>query len=291
MPAPTHDAYAQQIMNAKAGDLLREWRQRRRLSQLDLAIAANVSARHLSFVETGRSRPTSEMILHLAEQLDVPLRDRNALLLAGGYAPRYQERGLAEPELKAVRSALQLVLAGQQPYPAVVVNRWWELVEANAGIALFTRDVAPGLLEPPVNVLRLSLHPDGMAPRIANHSECRAHLLTRLHRQAETTGDPRLAALRDELEAYPGGESAPPRTAPPRTAPPRTAPPRTAPPGTAPPGTADVVVPLRYRGDRQELSFLSITAVIGTPMDITVEELAVESFYPADEATAAALAR
>ena len=268
-------------MNQKAGAQLREWRQRRRLSQLDLAIAANVSARHLSFVETGRSRPTSEMILHLAEQLEVPLRDRNALLLAGGYAPRYAEHGLAEPELKVVKDALRRVLAGQQPYPAVLVNRWWELVEANAGIALFTRDVDPGLLEPPVNVLRLSLHPDGMAPRIANLRQWRAHLLTRLHRQAETTGDPRLAALHDELKTYPGGETAPPGTASPGTAP----------PGTAPPGTADVVVPLRYRGDRQELSFLSITAVIGTPMDITVEELAVESFYPADEATAAALAR
>jgi transcriptional regulator with XRE-family HTH domain len=252
-------------MNPRAGDLLREWRQRRRLSQLDLAIAANVSARHLSFVETGRSRPTSEMILHLAEQLDVPLRDRNALLLAGGYAPRYQEHGLAELELTAVRNALQRLLAAQQPYPAVVVNRWWELVEANAGIALFTRDVAPGLLEPPVNVLRLSLHPDGMAPRIANLPEWRAHLLTRLRRQAETTGDSRLAALREELNTYPGGESVAPQT-------------------------TDVVVPLRYRGDRQELSFLSITAVIGTPMDITVEELAIESFYPADEATAVALA-
>jgi MmyB-like transcription regulator ligand binding domain len=206
------------------------------------------------------------MILHLAEQFDVPLRDRNVLLLAGGYAPRYQENGLAEPELKPVKDALQRVLAAQQPYPAVVVNRWWELVEANAGIALFTCDVAPGLLEPPVNVLRLSLHPDGMAPRIANLPQWRAHLLTRLRRQAETTGDPRLAALREELSTYPGGEIAAPQT-------------------------ADVVVPLRYRGDRQELSFLSITAVIGTPMDITVEELAIESFYPADEATAAALAR
>src|SRR5271165_4147697 len=155
-------------MTTHAGDLLREWRQRRRLSQLDLAIAANVSSRHLSFVETGRSRPTSEMILRLAEHLDIPLRDRNALLLAGGYAPEYHERSLAEPELKAVRTALKRVLAGHEPYPAAVVNRWWELVEANAGIALFTSDVHPDLLAPPVNVLRLSLHPDGMAPHIAN---------------------------------------------------------------------------------------------------------------------------
>ena len=248
-----------------AGDLIREWRQRRRLSQLDLAIAANVSSRHLSFVETGRSRPTSEMILHLAEHLEVPLRDRNALLLAGGFAPAYPERGLAEPELQAVRNALKRVLDGHEPYPAAVVNRWWELVDANAGIALFTGGASPELLAPPVNVLRLSLHPDGMAPRIANLPEWRAHLLARLHRQAEATGDQRLVALHDELSAYPGGRA-----------------------GT--PGPADVVVPLRYRGPAAELSFLSLTAVVGTPMDVTVEELAIESFYPADDATAAALA-
>jgi transcriptional regulator with XRE-family HTH domain len=252
------------IMDHHAGHLLREWRQRRRLSQLDLAIAANVSSRHLSFVETGRSRPTSEMILHLAEHLDVPLRDRNTLLLAGGYAPAYAERGLAEPELTAVRQALQRVLAGHEPYPAVVVNRWWELVDANAAIEMFTQTAAPELLKPPVNVLRLSLHPGGMAPRIVNLPQWRAHLLARLDRQAEATGDQRLAALRDELAAYPGGESA------------------------RPPAT-DVVVPLRYRAGDTELSFLSLTAVVGTPLDITVSELAIESFYPADEATAAAL--
>ncbi|MDQ2815528.1 MAG: helix-turn-helix transcriptional regulator [Actinomycetota bacterium] len=248
----------------RAGDLLREWRQRRRLSQLDLAIAANVSSRHLSFVETGRSRPTSEMILHLAEHLDVPLRDRNALLLAGGYAPAYPERGLAEPELTAVRTALRRVLAAHEPYPAVVVNRWWELVDANAGIGLFTRHVDARLLEPPVNVLRLSLHPDGMAPRIVNLPQWRAHLLARLHRQAQAAGDSRLAGLHDELAAYPGGES-------------------------TRPAVTDVVVPLRYRSDNEELSFISITAVVGTPTDITVSELAIESFYPADEATAAVL--
>jgi len=251
-------------MSMHAGDLLREWRQRRRLSQLDLAIAANVSSRHLSFVETGRSRPTSEMILHLAEHLDVPLRDRNALLLAGGYAPAYPERGLAEPELKAVRDALRKVLAGHEPYPAVVVNRWWELVDANPGIALFTSAVAPEMLEPPVNVLRLSLHPDGMAPRIVNLPEWRAHLLARLHRQAQAAGDQRLTDLHDELKAYPGGQNQPP------------------------PAT-DVVVPLRYRSGKGELSFISLTTILGTPMDVTVEELAIESFYPADERTARAL--
>jgi transcriptional regulator with XRE-family HTH domain len=253
------------MTNTGAGELLRQWRQRRHLSQLDLAIEANVSSRHLSFVETGRSKPTSVMILRLADHLDVPLRERNALLLAGGFAPAYPEHGLDEPELAAVRIALTRVLKGQEPYPAAIVNRRWELVDANMQIALFTEGAAAHLLEPPVNVLRLSLHPDGMAPRIVNLPEWRAHLLTRLHRQAETTGDPNLAELHDELAAYPGGTS------------------------HSPPAT-DVIVPLRYNAPGgAELSFISITAVIGTPMDVTVEELAIESFYPADEATAAAL--
>jgi transcriptional regulator with XRE-family HTH domain len=249
---------------AHAGELLREWRQRRRLSQLDLAIQADVSARHLSFVETGRSRPTSEMILRLTEQLEVPLRDRNTVLLAGGYAPAYPEHGLAEPELAAVRAALRQVLTGHEPYPAVLVNRWWELIEGNASVASLTAGAAPWLLEPPVNALRLSLHPDGMAPRILNLAQWRAHLLTRLNRQVAATGDTRLAELLTELRSYPGGES-------------------------GPPDRTDVVVPLRYLYEGQELSFFSITTVIGTPMDVTVEELAIESFYPADRATAAAL--
>ena len=246
------------------GDLLREWRQRRQLSQLDLAIQAEVSARHLSFVETGRSRPTSEMILRLTEHLDVPLRDRNTLLLAGGYAPAYPENRLDGPELAAVRGALRHVLAGHEPYPAVVVNRWWELVDQNAAVALLTSAVAPELLEPPVNVLRLSLHPGGMAPRIGNLGEWRAHLLTRLRRQVAATGDRRLAELLEELRGYPGGEH-------------------------GSPAPTDVVVPLRYRGGDQELSLFSMTAVVGTPMDVTIEELVIESFYPADQATADAL--
>ena len=252
------------------GDLLREWRQRRQLSQLDLAIAAEVSARHLSFVETGRSKPTSEMILRLTEHLEVPLRDRNTLLLAGGYAPAYPEHRLDEPELVAVRNALRHVLAGHDPYPAVVVNRWWELVDGNAAVALLTGSAAPELLTPPVNVLRLSLHPGGMAPHIVNLAEWRAHLLTRLQRQVAATGDPRLAELLTELRRYPGDGHPPP-----------------APAGS--PASTDVVVPLRYRLGDRELSLFSMTAVVGTPMDVTIDELAIESFYPADEATAQAL--
>jgi len=264
------------------GDLLREWRQRRQLSQLDLAIAAEISARHLSFVETGRSKPTSAMILRLTEHLEVPLRDRNTLLLAGGYAPAYPEHRLDEPELVAVRNALRHVLAGHDPYPAVVVNRWWELVDGNAAVALLTGSAAPELLTPPVNVLRLSLHPDGMAPHIVNLAEWRAHLLTRLQRQVAATGDPRLAELLTELRSYPGGEHPPPAAAG-SAAPGR-------PPGLAgSPAPTDVVVPLRYRLGDRELSLFSMTAVVGTPMDVTIDELAIESFYPADEATAQAL--
>jgi transcriptional regulator with XRE-family HTH domain len=246
------------------GELLREWRERRRLSQLDLSIQADISTRHLSFVETGRSRPTSEMILRLTDQLEVPLRERNSLLLAGGYAPAYPEHGLDEPELAQVRAALRQVLAGHQPYPAVVINRWWELVDANASIAVLTAGAAPWLLEPPVNVLRLSLHPDGMAPRIVNLGQWRAHLLAQLHRRAAVTGDARLRELHGELRGYPGDT-------------------------TGTPSPTDVVLPLHYRHGEQELSFFSISATVGTATDVTVEELAIESFYPADEATADAL--
>jgi transcriptional regulator with XRE-family HTH domain len=246
------------------GELLREWRERRRLSQLDLSIQADISTRHLSFVETGRSRPTSEMILRLTEHLDVPLRERNALLLAGGYAPAYAQHGFDEPELAQVRAALRQVLVGHQPYPAVVVNRWWELVDANASIATFTADAAPWLLEPPVNVLRLSLHPEGMAPRILNLAQWRAHLLAQVHRRADAMGDPRLHQLHDELLGYPGDTA-------------------------GSPAVTDVVLPLRYRYRDQDLSFFSVAAVVGTATDVTVDELAIESFYPADEATAAAL--
>ena len=246
---------------APVGELLRDWRQRRRLSQLDLSIRADISSRHLSFVETGRSRPTPEMILRLAEHLDVPLRERNNLLLAGGYAPTYRQQPLDAPALAAVRSALRQVLDAHDPYPAAVVNRWWELLDANAGIAPLIAGCADRLLEPPVNVLRLSLHPDGMAPRIVNLAEWRTHLLARLQHQIDATADERLVELHREHAQYPGGTA-------------------------GAPSRSDVVVPLRYRHGDVELSLFSMTAVIGTPMDVTVEELAVESFYPADERTA-----
>ena len=243
------------------GQLLREWRERRRLSQLELSIQAEISTRHLSFVETGRSRPTPEMIVKLTEHLEVPLRERNQLLLAGGYAPMYPERGLDAPELAQVREALRLVLTGHEPYPAVVINRWWELQDANAAVAVITTGCAAHLLEPPVNVLRLSLHPDGMAPRIVNLAQWRGHLLEQVRRRSEQTGDERLRELHAELLDYPGGEQG------------------------APTGPG-VVLPLRLRHETGELSFFSIAATVETASDVTVEELLIESFYPADLGTA-----
>jgi transcriptional regulator with XRE-family HTH domain len=245
------------------GELLREWRERRRLSQLDLAIQADISARHLSFVETGRSRPTATMILRLTEQLAVPLRERNVLLLAAGYAPAYPQHGLQAPELDNVRVALGQVLAGHEPFPAIVVDRWWDVRDANSGLALLSAGCAPALLKPPANALRLALHPDGMAPRIANLAQWRGHLLTQLSHRASALGDQRLHELHDELRGYPGGEEE-----------------------TFPAG--DVVLPLRYRHGDQELVMFSISAKVSTATDVTVEELAIESFYPADAVTASA---
>ena len=252
----------------RPGELLRQWRERRRLSQLDLALAAETSARHLSFVETGRARPSRDMLLRLAEQLEVPLRERNHLLLAGGYAPVFGQAPLDAPQMAAVREALGKVLAGHEPYPAVVVDRSWNLVDANAAVAVLLGPTDPALLAPPANVLRVSLHPDGMAPRIVNLGEWRAHLFGRLRRQVALTGDPGLAELLEELRAYPCDQPEP---------------------EVEVPGPGDVVVPLRIRHGDRELSFLSIMASFGTPLDVTVAELAIESFFPADPATGAAL--
>ncbi|MCW2756728.1 MAG: helix-turn-helix domain protein [Nocardioidaceae bacterium] len=246
------------------GRLLREWRERRRLSQLELSVRTDVSTRHLSFVETGRSRPTPEMILRLSEQLDVPLRDRNQLLLAGGFAPAYPEHDLDAVELRAVRAALRQVLAGHEPYPALVVDRHWDLVDSNAAVPLLLDGVAEHLLSEPLNVLRLSLHPEGMAPRIRNLAQWRAHLLEQLRRRAEHSSDPVLADLHAELLGYPGGLD------------------------HAPAGS--VVVPLRLAYGDAELALFSLASHVQTAADVTVAELAVESFYPADEATASLLA-
>jgi transcriptional regulator with XRE-family HTH domain len=226
------------------GDLLRTWRQRRRLSQLDLSNETGVSARHLSFLETGRSRPSREMVLHLAEQLEVPLRARNELLVAAGFAPVYGERPLDAPAMAAVRAAL-------------------ERVAGNRGVPLLTEGADPALLTPPVNVLRLSLHPDGMARRIRNLAQWRTHVLHRLAREVRLSGDPGLAALHRELAALPGG--------------------------TDPRPPDGIAVPLRIRTALGELAFLGTVTTFGTAVDVTAAEVSIEAFLPADEATAAAL--
>jgi transcriptional regulator with XRE-family HTH domain len=248
-----------------AGTLLRDWRQRRRLSQLDLALDAGVSARHLSFVETGRSKPSHEMVLHLAEQLQLPLRDRNQLLLAAGYAPVYTERPLDDPELRPIRDAVGRVLDGHEPYPAIAVDRQWNLVASNGALGVLLEGVAQELLVPPVNCMRLALHPDGVAPRIRNLGEWRAHLLERLERQIALSADAEVVALWDELLGYPGdaGEHAPP--------------------------TGEVMVSLQLDSEHGPLSFFSTVSTFGTALDITVAELSIEAFFPADAASAEAL--
>ena len=248
------------------GTQLREWRQRRRLSQLDLSVDAEVSTRHLSFVETGRAAPSREMVLRLADRLEVPLRERNRLLTAAGFAPMFAERGLDDPALKAAREAVELILKGHEPYPALAIDRHWTLVSHNLSVPILLEGVAPALLQPPLNVFRVSLHPQGAAPRILNLGQWRAHLLARLRQQVSVSGDPVLAALLEELRGYP------------------------APPSLhADVVDAAVVVPLVLASSRGTLSFITTTTVFGTPVDITLSELALETFFPADEATAAAL--
>ena len=249
------------------GAQLREWRQRRRLSQLDLAGDADVSTRHLSFVETGRAMPSREMVLRLADRLEVPLRERNRLLAAAGFAPMYAERSLDDPALKAARDAIELVLKGHEPYPALAVDRHWTLVSYNRAVPPLLAGAAPALLQAPINLLRLSLHPDGLAPRIVNLAQWRAHVLARLRQQVVVSADPVLASLADELRAYP----APPDTASHEVA------------------EASFVVPLLLQTPNCRLSLIGTTTVFGTPVDVTLSELALETFFPADAQTAAAL--
>ncbi|HWW81811.1 MAG TPA: helix-turn-helix transcriptional regulator [Steroidobacteraceae bacterium] len=286
--APTR-ANATATAATPVGGLLRIWRERRRLSQLELAGAADISARHVSFLETGRSVPSRAMLLRLAERLDVPLRERNALLLSAGYAPMYSERRLDDPALRQARAAVDLVIAGHSPYPALAVDRHWTMVSANAPVNLLLAGVDPRLLQPPVNVLRLSLHPDGLGPRVENYTQWRTHVLMRLRQQIAATADPILTELLAELEAYPLISKSD---------------------GSAPGGAkrdgaksdgdakptddtdyGGVVVPFRLRTDFGVLSFFSTTTVFGTPLDVTLSELAIESFFPADPQTTEILNR
>ncbi|MBV8927134.1 MAG: helix-turn-helix transcriptional regulator [Bradyrhizobium sp.] len=251
-PAPLH-----------IGEHLREWRQRRHLSQLDLAVDAEISARHLSFVETGRSAPSREMVLKLASRLDVPLRERNVLLVAAGFAPAFPQRALDDPALKSAREAIGLVLKAHEPNPALAYDRHWNLVSANRMVAPLLEGVPERLLGQPFNILRLAFHPEGLAPRTVNLAEWCAHLLERLHRQCEATADSQLLKLYDELRAF----RIPARS------------------GPVPADSVAIPFKLRYRGE--VLSFISTTMVFGTPLDITLSELALETFFPADELTAA----
>ncbi len=251
------------------GSLLRQWRQRRRLSQLDLALEAGISSRHLSFVETGKSLASRAMVLRLAECLEVPLREQNVLLLAAGYAPAFPERPFDAPSLASARRAVETVLSAHEPFPALAVDRHWTMVAANRAVAPLIADVAPELVAPVCNVLRLSLHPDGLQRRVRNLAAWRAHILARLHRQVEATADARLAALMEELRAYPLPRGTPGRT-------------------TGADG-GEVCVPLVLETSLGVLSFISTTTVFGTPVDVTLAEIAVEAFFPADAETTEAL--
>lgn len=247
------------------GEKLRDWRQRRRMSQLDLALEADISTRHLSFLETGRAAPSRDMVLRLADGLDVPLRERNAMLLAAGFAPVFANRDLNDARLRPALDAINALLGAHQPFPALCVDRHWTLVSANQAVTPLLEGAAPWLLEKPVNVLRLSLHPEGIAPRIENLAAWKQHLLHRLRRQFAESADPVLSELIAELSAYPAG------------------------PMRERVDEDVIAVPLRLRTSRGVLSFLSTTMVFGTALDITVAELAIETFLPADPQTAAAL--
>ncbi len=246
------------------GSLMREWRQRRRLSQLDLALQADVSPRHVSFIETGRSVPSRTMVLRLAEALDVPLREQNQLLMAAGLAPVYAERSLDDPDMAAVRDGVERVLAAYNPFPCVAVDRGWQIVRANEGAGVLLDGVAPHLLERP-NALQIALHPDGLAPRIKNLAEWRHHLISRLRREVAVSGSADLSELLAEIESYPGGFE-------------------------EIRDLGGVVVPLElYSRQGRLLTFLSTVTTFGTALDLTAAELSIEAFLPADDETAAAL--
>lgn len=248
------------------GDLVRDWRGRRRMTQMDLALEAEISPRHMSFLETGRSRPSREMVLNLAERLELPLRERNQLLTAAGFAAVFPQRSLDDPGLAAARRAVDLIMAGHEPHPALLVDRHWNLLTANAAAMHLMDGLAPELLTPPINVLRASLHPGGLAGRILNLTEWRGHVLERLRRDLAITADPVLGQLLAELTAFP----APPAAV-----------------GRAHgPDYGGVAVPLRMASPFGPLSFISTTTLFGTAVDVTLSELVLETFFPADEHTA-----
>ncbi|GAA3377696.1 helix-turn-helix transcriptional regulator [Streptomyces sannanensis] len=254
------------VLDTSIGPLLRDWREQRRLSQLELALRADSSARHISFIETGRSRPSEEMILRLAEHLDVPVRERNVLLLAAGYAPRYAETPLHDPALGTLREGIERLLQGYEPYPALVVDRTYNVVAANRGIMMMLDGVAEHLLAPPLNAMRLTLHPQGMAPHIRNLREWRGHLLAQMERQIALARSEAVRALYDEVAAYPLPETGDHSSHPEEPVP-------------------YFALPLQLEHNGRTLSFISSISTFNTPMDVTVAELAIETFLPADSAT------
>jgi transcriptional regulator with XRE-family HTH domain len=262
--------HAATLPHANVGSLIRQWRQRRHLSQLDLACEADISTRHLSYVETGRSSPSREMLMHLAERLNVPLRERNQLLAAAGFAPIYRERSLTDPALAPARQAVDLVLKGHEPYPALAVDRHWNMLAHNRTVPLLLASVDPEMLKPPVNVMRLSLHPRGLARRIVNLAQWREHLFLRLKHQIDQSADPVLVDLLHELQSIPFDAS------------------QSHGPAIDPSGVA---VPLQFSTEMGLMSFISTTTVFGTPVDVTLSELALETFFPADDHTAELLRR
>ncbi|MGY4738473.1 helix-turn-helix domain-containing protein [Streptomyces sp. ATMOS53] len=262
-------AYSAAPADPGVGPLLRAWRERRRLSQLELALRADSSARHISFVETGRSRPSEEMLLRLAEHLDVPVRERNALLLAAGYAPHYPQTPLDDPALDALRAGLDRLIQGYEPYPALVMDARYDVVAANRGITMLLDGVPESLLAAPLNAMRLTLHPQGLAPRIRNLREWRGHLLAQMERQIALYRSAPLRELYDEVAAYPVAQSAPTKE-----------------PAEPVPYFA---LPMQIEHEGRILSFISSVSTFNTPMDVTVAELAIETFLPADPATVAHL--
>ncbi|MEU3051350.1 MULTISPECIES: helix-turn-helix transcriptional regulator [unclassified Streptomyces] len=258
------------------GPLLRSWRERRRVSQLELALRADSSARHISFVETGRSRPSEAMVLRLAEHLDVPVRERNALLLAAGYAPRYAETPVDAPALGALRQGIDRLLLGYEPYPALVVDGTYTVVAANRGVTMLLDGVAGHLLAPPLNAMRLTLHPEGLAPRIRNLPQWRGHLLEQMQRQIALVRSAPLRALYEEVAGYPVPAGKGPTAAEGREEGPFA-------------GHPYVALPLRIEHAGRVLTFVSSISTFNTPLDVTVAELAIETFLPADEETASHL--
>jgi transcriptional regulator with XRE-family HTH domain len=241
------------------GVLVKRWRERRRRSQLDVSLAADLSTRHLSYIETGRSRPSREMIERICDELDVPLRERNRLHLAAGFAPAHPERPFSD--LGAAREAVDAVLAGMAPNPAVAVNVCWEMLAANDAMLAFLDGLPDELRGERVNILRATLHPDGLAPQVRNLEQWRAHVLRRVRRQLERTAAEGLIELLAELEGYGDVD-----------------------PSTAP-ADHDLVVPLQLSTPYGDLSLLYAATVFGSPRDVTLDEIAIETFFPADAST------